>query len=213
MAVRLRLKANLADVKAAAEEFVEGGELPLFGIVLHLRAEQAALDAGARGDVVLVVTGLGFPGPVRAEDKVQVRGVDALGGADVAGLLIAIDGDKPDGGVFADVMSDAQDKEVGSGSEFVQAVAGGRVGHAEMGVLGLGIEQADGPGALFPGELGAKQDALRLSVGQAVLVGQPRANSPREKKLQRRGEEIGALGEKRTLLREKYHETRDGDID
>src|SRR5712692_4222494 len=179
MAVGLRLEANLADVKAAAQEFVERGELPLIGIVLSLRAEQAALDAGARGDVVLVVTSLGLPFPVRAEDKVQVRGVNALGGADVAGLLVAIDGDKSDGRVFTDVMSDAQDKEVGSGSEFVQAVAGGRVGNAEMGVLGLGIEQADGPRAFFPGELRAKQDALRLSVGQAVLVGQPRANSPR----------------------------------
>src|SRR5713226_3221797 len=213
MAVGLRLEANLADVKAAAEEFVSRDELPPFGVVLSHGVKRSALDASAGGDVVLVVTGLGFPGPVRAEDKVQVRGVNALGRTDVAGLLIAIDGDKPDGGVFADVMSDAQDKEVGSGSEFVQAVAGGRVGHAEMGVLGLGIEQADGPRAFFPGELRAKQDALRLSVGQAVLVGQPRANSPREKKLQRRGEEIGALGEKRTLLREKYHETRDGDID
>src|SRR5260370_14692280 len=142
MAVCLRLEANLADVKAAAEDFVEGEELPLFGIVLRLRAEQAALDAGARGDVVLVVTSLGLPFPVRAEDKVQLRGVNALGGAHVAGLLVAIDGDKSDGGVFADVMGDAQDKEIGSRSELVQAVAGGRVGNAEMGVLGLGIEQA-----------------------------------------------------------------------
>src|SRR2546427_12840100 len=104
MAVRLRLEANLADVEAAAEEFVEGEELPLFGIVLRLRTEQAALDAGARGDVVLVVTSLGLPGPVRAEDKVQVRGVNALGGDDVAGLLCAIDGDESDGAVLADVV-------------------------------------------------------------------------------------------------------------
>src|SRR5713226_9044951 len=168
MAVGLRLEANLADVKATAQEFVECGELPLIGIVLSLRAEQAALYTGAGGDVVLVVTGLGLPFPVRAEDKVQVRGVNALGRADVAGLLIAIDGNKSDGGVFADVMSDAQDEEVGSGSEFVQAVAGGRVRNCEMRVLSLGIDQADGPRAFFPGELRAKQDALRLSVGQAV---------------------------------------------
>src|SRR5260370_9790764 len=101
MAVCLRLEANLADVKAAAQEFVEGEKLPLFGIVLRLRAEQAALDAGARGDVVLVVTGLGLPFPVRAEDEVEVRGVNALGGADVAGRLIAINGGKSHCGVFA----------------------------------------------------------------------------------------------------------------
>src|SRR5712692_9001638 len=150
MAVGLRLEANLADVKAAAEEFVSRDELPPFGVVLSHGVKRSALDASAGGDVVLVVTGLGFPGPVRAEDKVQVRGVNALGRADVAGLLIAIDGHESDRGVFADVMSDAQDKEIGCRSEFVQAVAGGRVGDAEMGVLGLGIEQADGPRAFFP---------------------------------------------------------------
>src|SRR5437879_8203949 len=203
MAVGLRLEANLADVKAAAEEFVKRVELPPFGVVLRHGAKRAALDASAGGDAVLVVTGLGLPFPVRAEDEVEVRSVNALGRADVAGLLIAIDGDKPDGRVFADVMSDAQDKGVGSGSEFVQAVAGGRVGNGEMRVLGLGIEQAGGPRAFFPGELGAKQDALRLSVGQAVLVGQPRADAPGKEQLKWRGEEIGALGEKRTLLRKK----------
>src|SRR5260370_41050244 len=93
MAVVIRLEANRADVKAAAEEFIEGEKLPVLGIVLRLRAEQAALDAGARGDVVLVVTSLGLPFPVRAEDKVQVRGVNALCGAHVTGLLVAIDGE------------------------------------------------------------------------------------------------------------------------
>src|SRR5260370_23559852 len=97
MAVRLRLEANLADVKAAAQEFVEGEKLPLFGIVLRLRAEQAALDAGARGDVVLVVTSLGLPFPVRAEDTIPGRGGSALGGGHGAGLLVAIDGGKCDG--------------------------------------------------------------------------------------------------------------------
>src|SRR5713226_1953365 len=165
MAVGRRFEANLADVKAAAEEFVKRGELPPFGVVLSHGVKRSALDASAGGDVVLVVTGLGLPGPVRAEDKVQIRGVNALGGADVAGLLIAIDGDKSDGGVLADVMSDAQDEEVGCGSEFVLAVAGGRVGDGEMGVLGLGIEEADGPRAFFPGELRAKQNPLRLAIG------------------------------------------------
>src|SRR5713226_1806922 len=117
MAVGLRLEANLADVKATAQEFVECGELPLIGIVLSLRAEQAALYTGAGGDVVLVVTGLGLPFPVRAEDKVQVRGVNALGRADVAGLLVAINSHESDGGILANVMGNAQDKEVGCRGE------------------------------------------------------------------------------------------------
>src|SRR5712692_1550731 len=123
MAVGLRLEANLADVKAAAEEFVSRDELPPFGVVLSHGVKRSALDASAGGDVVLVVTGLGFPGPVRAEDEVQVRGVNALGRADIAGLLVAIDSHESDGGILANVVGDAQDEEIGCRGELVQAVA------------------------------------------------------------------------------------------